>query len=184
MSLQERIKLFFTSGLNIHCFANTQGLQCAKMIFFSNSILGRIWKIATVSFFGAAIPVPGVSIAADITLLTSEMKLYRSQLGLPEENSPEFLRMSIENQAKIRKFCITSVAEVIKLLISYAASSEVEVVAGFIPILGIAIAGSVSFSSTYYFLHRSWDKFQKIAMDYLDEVNTQVGDDLIALTDD
>ena len=165
-------------------FRKHPGPAMCKNDFFSNSILGRIWKIATLSLFGAIIPAPGLSVAADITLLTSEMKLYRSQLGLPEENSPEFLRMSIENQAKVRKFCITSAAEVTKLLISYVASSAVEEVARYIPILGSAIAGSISFSSTYYFLHRSLDKFQKIAMDYLDELNTKVGDDLIALTDD
>ena len=149
-----------------------------KSDFFSNSILGRIWKIATLSFGGAIIPVPGLSITADLALLTLEMKLYKSQLGLPEENSPEFLRMSIENQAKIRKFCITSAAQIAKNLAYYATSSAVEEVARFIPILGIAIAGSLSFSSTYYFLRRSLDKFTKTAMDYLDEVNTKVGDDL------
>ena len=134
--------------------------------------------IATLSLGGAVIPLPGVSIAADITLLTLEMKLYKSQLGLPEENSPEFQRMSTENQAKVRKFCITSAAEVTKLLASYVASSAVEEVARYIPILGSAIAGSISFSSTYYFLHRSLGELERTALEYLDDVNTKVGDDL------
>ena len=119
-----------------------------------------------------------MSIVADITLLTLEMKLYRSQLGLPEENSPEFQRMTTENQAKVRKFCITSAAEVSKLLASYAASSAVEEVARYIPILGSAIAGSISFSTTYYFLHRCLDDFERTALEYLDEINNKVGDDL------
>ena len=145
-------------------------------------ISGRIWKIATLSLGGAIIPVPGVSIAADLTLLTLEMKFYRSQLGLPEENSPEFLSMTIENQAKIRQFCITSAAQVARYLAPYAASSAVEEVARYIPILGSAIAGSISFSSTYYFLRRCLDELERAAMDYLDEINTRVGDDLSTLT--
>ena len=141
-------------------------------------ISDRIWKVATLSFGGAVIPVPGVSIAADVTLLTLEMKLYRSPLGLPEENSPEFQRMTTENPAKVRQFCITSVAQVIKHLASYAASSAVEEVARYIPILGSAIAGSISFSTTKYFLHRCLDELERAAMDYLDEINMRVGDDL------
>ena len=134
--------------------------------------------IATLSLGGAVIPVPGLSIAADLTLLTVETKLYRSQLGLPEENSPEFQSMTTENQAKVRQFCITSAAQVTKHLASYAASSAVEEVARYIPILGSVIAGSISFSSTYYFLHRCLDDMEKTAMDYLDEINIRVGDDL------
>ena len=152
-------------------------MQCAKVIFFE-FISGRIWKIAALSLGVGVIPVPGLSTAADITLLTLEMKLYRSQLGLPEENSPKFLRMTVENQAKIRKFCITTAAEVAKGMESYAKSSAVEEVARYIPIAGIAIAGSISFYTTYYFLRDSLDELEKTAMDYLDKVNTKVGKDL------
>ena len=148
------------------------------MKFSLSLISGRIWKIATLSLGGAIIPFPGLSIVADIALLKSEMELYKSQLGLPEENSSEFQRMTTENQAKVRQFCITSAAEVAKHLASYAASSAVEEVARYIPILGSAIAGSISFSSAYYFLHRCLDDFERTAMDYLDEVNIRVGDDL------
>ena len=119
-----------------------------------------------------------MSIAADIKLLTREIKLYRSQLGLPEENSPEFQRMTVENQARFRQFCTTSAALVAERLISYAASSAVEEVARYIPIVGIAIAGSISFYTTYYFLRDSLDELEKTAMDYLDKVNTKVGKDL------
>ena len=134
--------------------------------------------IATLSLGGAIIPVPGLSIAADITLLTSEMKLYKSQLGLPGENSPEFQSMTIENQTKVRQFCITSAAQIAKYLAHYAKSSAAEEVTRYIPILGSAIAGSISFSSTYYFLHRCLDELERTALEYLDEVNNKVGDDL------
>ena len=148
------------------------------MKFLLSLISARIWMIAALSLGVAAIPVPGLSIAADFTLLASEMKLYRSQLGLPKENSPEFLRMTIVQQAKVHQLCITSAAQVVKRLTSYVASSTVEEVARYIPILGSAIAGSISFSSTYYFLYRCLDEFERTAMDYLDEVNTRVGKDL------
>ena len=149
-----------------------------KSDFFFEFISGRIWKIATLSLGVGVIPVPGLSIAADIKLLTREMELYRFQLGLPEENSPEFQTMTVENQAKFRQFCTTSAALVAERLISYAASSAVEEVARYIPIVGIAIAGSISFGTTYYFLRDSLDELEKTGMDYLDKVNTKVGKDL------
>ena len=145
------------------------------MKFSLSLISGRIWKIATLSLTGAIYPVPGLSVAADITLITSEMELYKSQLGLPEENSPKFQRMTEENQAKVRKFYITSVTN---HLASFVACSAVEEVARYIPILGSAIAGSISFSTTYRFLHRSLDDFERAAMDYLDVINIRVADDL------
>ena len=167
VSLQESIVAYAS-------FCKHPGPAMCKSDLLFEFISGRIWKIATLSFGGAVIPVPGLSIAADITLLTLEMKLYKSQLGLPEENSTEFQRMATENQAKVRQFCITSAATVAKYFVSYAASSAVEEVARFIPILGIAVAGSISFSSTYYFLHRCLDNIERTAMDYLDEINIKI----------
>ena len=152
-------------------------MQCAKVIFFE-FISGRIWKVATLSLGGAIIPLPGLSIAVDLTLITAELNLYKSQLGLHEENSSYFRKMSPEIQGRVQKFSFTSVIQIANAVAAYGACSGVEEVSRYIPILGSAIAGSISFSSTYYFLHRSLGELENTAMDYLDEVNTEVGDDL------
>ena len=149
-----------------------------KSDFFFEFIAGRIWKVATLSLGGAIIPLPGLSIAVDFTLLTTELNLYKSQLGLPEENSFYFRKMSPEIQEMVQKFSFTSAIQIANAVAAYGACSGVEEVARYIPILGSAVAGTISFSSTYYFLHRSLGELEKTAMDYLDEVNTKVGDDL------
>ena len=50
----------------------------------------RIWMVASASFAAAIVPLPGLSIAVDLTLITAEIAFYRSQLGLPEEGSERF----------------------------------------------------------------------------------------------
>ena len=141
-------------------------------------ISGRIWMVASLSSAGAVIPVPGLSIAVDLTLLTKEVSLYKSQLGLPEENSFEFRRMTPQNQEKVRKFCFTSAVQIANLVAAYGASSAVEEVTRYIPVLGSVIAGGISFSSTYYFLQQCLKELEKTANDYLDEINTRIGEDL------
>ena len=50
----------------------------------------RIKYVATASAVTAAVPIPGVSIAADIVLMKREIDLYISKLNLPQEGSNEF----------------------------------------------------------------------------------------------
>ena len=134
--------------------------------------------VAAVSATGAAVPLPGLSIAIDLALLTNEMNLYKSQLGLPGENSDEFRRMTPENQEKVRKFCVTSAIQMGNLLAFYSKTSAVEEFARYIPLLGSFIAGSVSFPSTYHFLHGCLNELERAALDFLDELTTIVVDDM------
>lgn len=134
--------------------------------------------VATASLAGALIPVPGVSIAADLALLKNELTLYKSQLGLLDENSPQFQRMSAENQEKFRKFCLSGVTGIGNLLAHYAKRSTVEEYSRFIPIVGIFVAGSISFATTYHFLQQCLNELEKTALDYLDEINTNIVKDL------
>ena len=127
----------------------------------------------------AVIPLPGLSIVVDFGLLTHEVNFYKSQLGLPREESNEFLKMTKENQEKILKFCFTNVAQLTKIFTVFAASSAVEEVARFLPLVGSAIAGSISFGSTYYFLRQCLNELEKTALHLLDETNAKVGEDIL-----
>jgi hypothetical protein len=111
------------------------------------------------------------------------MNFYKSQLSLPEENSYEFKRMTPENQEKVRKFCVTSAIQMANLLAAYAASSAVEEATRYIPIVGSLIAGSISFSSTYYFLHECLKELEETAMVFLDATSTRVVDDYVNQVD-
>ena len=137
---------------------------------------GRIWMVASASAAAAAVPVPGLNVAVDLALLTSEVTFYKSQLGLPDENSYEFRRMAPESQEKVRKFCVTSAVQLASFLATYTAGSAVEEFARFIPFIGLAIAGGISFSSTYYFLHQCVNELEGTALSFLDEMTAKAVD--------
>jgi amino acid permease len=124
--------------------------------------------VATVSAAIAVIPLPGLSILVDFGLLTYEVNFYKSQLGLPKEKSNEFQKMTKENQETILKFCFISMAELSKLFTLFAFTSAVEEAARYIPFAGSVIAGSLSFSSTCYFLRQCLNELEKPALNLLD----------------
>ena len=143
-------------------------------------ILGRMWKIAAISGAGGAVPVPGLSIAIDTGLIINEVNFYKSQLGIPDENSEEFGRLTSKTKEKILKFCLTSAIEFGRLFASYVAYSNAEEFVRFIPLVGSVIAASLSFTSTYLFLKASLEELEKTALKILDEINTRVVDEIDA----
>ena len=137
--------------------------------------------VAGLSGAGGAIPVPWLSEIVDVVLLKKTVNSYKSQLAIPEENSKEFHGLTPETKTRIKKYCITSASgtelgkEIGKLVAPYI--SNAEEFAGYIPVLGSAIAASVSFTTTYYFLHGCLDDLEETALKYLDEVKAKIGDD-------
>ena len=134
--------------------------------------------VAATSGFGAVVPVPGLSVAIDLALLTKEVNFYRSQLGLPEENSSEFRKLNPKIQESVRKFCLTSAVQIGQLIAAYAASAAVEEVTKFIPLVGSFIAGTLSFTTTYCFLKICLNEIEETAFNCLDEINARVADDM------
>ena len=107
------------------------------------------------------------------------MDFYKSQLGLPEAKSNKFRRiMNPELREKLQKLCITTTVQIAELMSAYAVSSAVEEATRYIPILGSIIAGSISFSSAYYFLQRYLNELESAALEFMDEINTRVGEDM------
>jgi hypothetical protein len=123
--------------------------------------------VAAASGVGAVVPVPGLSVALDLVLLTREVNMYKSQLGLPEETSYEFRRCTPEIRAKVKRFCLTSAVQIANLLKFYTASSAIEEFTRYIPFVGCAIAGGISFSSTYCFLKGCLNELEGTALDFI-----------------
>jgi hypothetical protein len=134
--------------------------------------------VAAASGVGAVVPVPGLSVALDLVLLTREVNMYKSQLGLPEETSYEFRRCTPEIRAKVKRFCLTSAVQIANLLKFYTASSAIEEFTRYIPFVGCAIAGGISFSSTYCFLKGCLNELEGTALDFMDEVKAGVREDM------
>ena len=131
--------------------------------------------VAGASAAGAVIPMPGLPFAVEAALLKHEVNFYNSQLGLPEENSDDFRRLTLKTQEKVRKI---SAAQIKDLLAGDNASCIVEEIVRFIPLVGGLIAGSIAFPRIYRFLHQYLNELEETALALLDELTTIVVDDM------
>ena len=129
----------------------------------------RIKYVAMASAMAAAVPIPGASIAADIVLIKREIDFYKSQLGLPDEGSNKFSLLSLNTQSEIKALGITlgGATKIGGLVAAYATESIVEEFARVIPFIGIAMASSLSYATTYYFLSKWLEKLEEIALKVL-----------------
>ena len=57
--------------------------------------------VATASAADAMVPIPGLSVAVDIGLMIKKITFFRTQLGLPEEESAEFANLQVDTQEKV-----------------------------------------------------------------------------------
>ncbi len=120
-----------------------------------------VTKRATMSGLTAAIPLPGVDVAADVTIMMELLPAINRKFGL----SPEQIDQLDSNMKQQLLVIITSVGtEICKQLIGKTVSKEVvtlllkkvatrvatKQVTKFIPFIGQAVAASVSFGAMKY----------------------------------
>ena len=131
----------------------------------------RLWMVASLSAAAALPPIPGASIAADVALIMKEIRLYSSQLGLPDEGSPIFAILSVDTQREVKAISamLTSVTHVRGLVAAYGSELAAEEVTRCIPFAGLLAAGAMSFVSTYLFLKHCLQKMEKTALLVLNE---------------
>ena len=132
--------------------------------------------VAGASAAVAAIPVPGLSMTFDVGLVMNEIALYKSQLGIPDENSPEFQGMTSEEKANILKYCVTTAEQLGRLLKAYATSFVAEEFARFIPFVGSVIAGAISFGSIFCFLYKCLNELAEAAFNFLEKIMNGAAD--------
>lgn len=123
----------------------------------------NMWRLAILSGTVAAIPLPGLSIAVDVSILVFEIQRYYHAFGLDDESLQSLAnRMNVSvkelkavlksplNQKKINKDVI------VKLLQSAAltAVTMAEFLLSSVPAFGSIAAAGISFSTTYYMLRK------------------------------
>lgn len=137
--------------------------------------------VALASAAAALVPLPGVSLVADIGLIYNELEFYRFQLGLPELGSDEFKKLSRATQAKV-KICLSFLELAAKgatWLASYASETVAEeVVRLILPGLGLAIASAMSLGATYMALMDCLEKMEEAALAVLNEAVEKSARDL------
>ena len=133
---------------------------------------GRIWKVASASGAAAAFPVPGLSFAVDSALILNELSLYKTLLGLPETESAEFAKLHLATKKKVLSL-VTTAEQLSRFLAPYVAGAAVEEFTRFIPVVGSAIAGGMSFGATYLALNNLLTDVEEAAKLVLKEATDQ-----------
>ena len=139
---------------------------------------GRTWMVATASAAAAIIPVPGLSIVVDSALILKEISFYRSQLCLPSLESSDFLKLSVATQGRIRDVSIQSTAQLYAFLASYALESSIEEYVRFVPFVGSALAGGLSFAATFAALRGCLQKVEEASLAVIKESAEKGSEDL------
>uniref|UniRef100_A0ACB8FS33 Uncharacterized protein n=1 Tax=Sphaerodactylus townsendi TaxID=933632 RepID=A0ACB8FS33_9SAUR len=57
----------------------------------------QIWKLATVSCGVAAVPIPGLSVACDVTILVKSLSEYRRNFGLDDESLDKLREVRVDS---------------------------------------------------------------------------------------
>ena len=134
-----------------------------------DALKGRIWWVATASATGALVPIPGLSVCVDAALILTELSLYRSQLGIPEVGSAEFLKLPHATREKVLQVSFTTAAQLAVFLVSYTAEEAIEEAVRFIPFVGLLVAGTMSFGATYSALHKLLEAVKDVALSVISE---------------
>ena len=139
---------------------------------------GRIWMVATASAAVAVVPLPGLSIAVDTALILHEISCYLSQLCVPRLGTSDFLKLSVATQDLIRDVSIQSTKQISAYLAPYALGSSIEEYVRYVPYVGPAIAGGLSFAATFSALRGCLQKAQEATLAAIKESAEKGSEDL------
>ena len=117
----------------------------------------------------SVVPVRGLSIAVDSALILYEISLYRSQLCLPSLGSSDFFKLSVATQGRIRDASIQSTTQLYAFLALYALKSGIQEGVRHVPFIGSAIAGGLSFATTFSALKGCLQKVEKASLAVIKE---------------
>jgi len=143
----------------------------------------RIFWSAALSAAGSAIPIPGLSIVADITVITREAMLYFKQLGLDSDSleqyaslySADYTKMKLIVGGTYRARAVSTITmdgmkSIVLVILAGSATSLTASAAGsvlakvFLPVIGGLIASPASFALTHKALNLILNKFEETAI--------------------
>ncbi|KAM4652562.1 interferon-inducible GTPase 5-like [Discoglossus pictus] len=122
----------------------------------------EVWKVALLSSLVASVPVPGIAIACDMSLLTARLDTYRQELGLDAGSLASLSHSSGVSVASLRLEVHSPAGkgvsrELVGKMLCSATGLGLEVAGVFlhrIPFLGHLASGGIAFHSSYVVLSR------------------------------
>lgn len=139
----------------------------------------RAYQIAIISsIFGYFLPLPSLKIAADISLIVSEIVFYLKQFSLNKQSIEKFassirnVRIDLSKILASSKYASLLLIDdfhslhdiIVKTLPLFAVNTVVDLVK-FVPIMGFFLKGVVSYETTKSTLIDILDEFSKIAIE-------------------
>ncbi|XP_067883527.1 interferon-inducible GTPase 5-like [Heterodontus francisci] len=122
-------------------------------------MLDEIWKIALLSAAAAAVPIPGFSIACDISLLVGKLLSYHRYFGLDDDSIERLAKRVEKTTEELRSVIKTvfgaevSASIVVKVLTKIAgAAMMASTVLSWLPLIGTVAAAGISYTTTYSML--------------------------------
>ncbi len=143
-------------------------------------------KRALLSGAAAVIPLPGVDISADITIMIELLMEINKRFGLSEEqlNQMDFERKkvllviisSVGNELVGKNITASLVRSVLRRASSKIAAKQ----AGkFIPIAGQAVSAGISYAAMRYLGNNHVEQCYQIAKQYMSNIDTRFTNDVI-----
>ena len=142
---------------------------------------GRMWIVALASAAAALAPILGLSFGVDMVLINYEISQYLAQIGIPKEGSEIFDILADTTQQQVISLYLNfaSTAGISALLAREAgAGIATEEFVRFIPFIGSAIAGTLSFAGTFAVLHIALNKIEAVALAVLEDAAQRSVDNL------
>ena len=142
---------------------------------------GRMWLVAGASAAAALAPIPGLSFGVDMVLINYEISQYLAQIGIPKEGSEIFDILGDTTQQQVISLYLNfaSAAGISALLAREAgAGIATEEFVRFIPFIGSAIAGTLSFAGTFAVLRIALNKIEAVALAVLEDAAQRSVDNL------
>ncbi|KAJ8289614.1 hypothetical protein GJAV_G00003360 [Gymnothorax javanicus] len=139
-------------------------------------ILGKnILKLALISGCVAAVPIPALSFAVDVTILVKMLKKYYTAFGLDNEslqNLSKKTNVPLANlKAALKSSLNKEISEdlVIKLLATSVGAGlmVLEECVSMLPFIGSIVGGGISFTTTYIMLKSCLNELAEDAMNVL-----------------
>ena len=139
-----------------------------------------MWIVAGASAAVAFAPIPGLSFGVDVALITYEINQYLAQLGIPKEGSKIFEILGDPTKKKVVSLYVNfaSAAGITSVLAKEASTGvAAEEFFRFIPYIGSAIAGGLSFAGTFAVLRVALNRIEAVALDVLKDAAQRSVDD-------
>ena len=145
-----------------------------------------VQKRALLSGVAAAVPLPGVDISADITIMVELLTEINKRFGLSEEQLSQMdlerkkvllvIISSVGNELAGRNISATVVRSLLKKVSSRLAAKQVS---RLVPLMGQAVSAGISYAAMRYLGRNHVEQCYQIALRYMSNIDPRFTGDVI-----